>query len=87
MLGRERDKLEKVIGGVAQLNRLPAALLIVDIGYEHIALAEAHKLNINTIGMVDTNCDPNKVDYAIPANDDAAKIHRTHHQIPDRCHR
>ena len=73
MLGRERDKLEKVIGGVAQLNRLPAALLIVDIGYEHIALAEAHKLNINTIGMVDTNCDPNKVDYAIPANDDAAK--------------
>ncbi|HAE13426.1 MAG: 30S ribosomal protein S2 [Chitinophagales bacterium] len=73
VLGRERDKLEKVIGGVAQLNRLPAALLIVDIGYEHIALAEAHKLNINTIGMVDTNCDPNKVDYAIPANDDAAK--------------
>lgn len=73
VLGRERDKLEKVIGGVAQLNRLPAALLMVDIGYEHIALAEAHKLGINTVGMVDTNCDPNKVDYAVPANDDAAK--------------
>ncbi len=73
VLTRERDKLERVIGGVSQLNRLPAALLIVDIGYEHIALAEAHKLNIKTIGMVDTNCDPNKVDYAIPANDDAAK--------------
>jgi small subunit ribosomal protein S2 len=73
VMTRERDKLERVIGGVAQLNRLPAALLIVDIGYEHIALAEAHKLNINTIGMVDTNCDPNKVDFAVPANDDAAK--------------
>jgi small subunit ribosomal protein S2 len=73
VLTRERDKLERVIGGVSQLNRLPAALLIVDIGFEHIALAEAHKLNINTIGMVDTNCDPNKVDYAIPSNDDAAK--------------
>lgn len=73
VLSRERDKLEKVIGGVAQLNRLPAALLIVDIGHEHIALAEAHKLNINTFGIVDTNCDPTKVDFSIPANDDAAK--------------
>lgn len=73
VLSRERDKLEKVIGGVSQLNRLPAALLIVDIGHEHIALAEAHKLNINTFGIVDTNCDPTKVDYSVPANDDAAK--------------
>jgi small subunit ribosomal protein S2 len=73
VLSRERDKLEKVIGGVAQLNRLPAVLLLVDIGHEHIALAEAVKLNIGTVGMVDTNCDPNKVDFAIPANDDAAK--------------
>ncbi|HET8963053.1 MAG TPA: 30S ribosomal protein S2, partial [Chitinophagales bacterium] len=73
VLSRERDKLEKVIGGVAQLNRLPAALLIVDIGHEHIALAEAHKLNINTFGIVDTNCDPTKVDFSVPANDDAAK--------------
>ncbi|MBC8045301.1 MAG: 30S ribosomal protein S2 [Fimbriimonadaceae bacterium] len=73
VLSRERDKLERVIGGVAQLNRLPAALLLVDIGQEHIALAEAVRLNIGTIGMVDTNCDPNKVDFAVPANDDAAK--------------
>ena len=73
VLSRERDKLEKVIGGVVQLNRLPAALLVVDIGHEHIAIAEAHRLNITTFGMVDTNCDPNKVDFAIPANDDATK--------------
>lgn len=73
VLSRERDKLEKVIGGVVQLNRLPAALLVVDIGHEHIAIAEAHRLNISTFGMVDTNCDPNKVDFAVPANDDAAK--------------
>lgn len=73
VLSRERDKLERVIGGVAQLNRLPATLLLVDIGHEHIALAEAVKLNIGTIGLVDTNCDPNKVDFPVPANDDAAK--------------
>lgn len=73
MLMRERNKLERVIGGIAQLNRLPAALLIVDIGHEHIALAEATKLNINTFGLVDTNSDPTKVDFAIPCNDDASK--------------
>jgi small subunit ribosomal protein S2 len=73
MLERERNKLEKVIGGIAQLNRLPAALLIVDISHEHIALAEATKLNINTFALVDTNSDPTKVDFPIPANDDASK--------------
>ena len=73
VMSRERDKLERVIGGVVQLNRLPAALLVVDIGHEHIAIAEAHRLNITTLGMVDTNCDPNKVDFPVPANDDAAK--------------
>ncbi len=73
MLMRERNKLERVIGGIAQLNRLPAALLIVDIGHEHIALAEAAKLNVNTFGLVDTNSDPTKVDFAIPCNDDASK--------------
>jgi small subunit ribosomal protein S2 len=72
-LSRDRDKMEKVLGGIAQLGRVPAALLIVDIGHEHIALAEAKKLNITTFGVVDTNCDPNKVDFAIPANDDATK--------------
>jgi small subunit ribosomal protein S2 len=72
-LSRERDKKEKVLGGIAQLGRVPAALFIVDIGHEHIALAEAKRLGITTFGMVDTNCDPNKVDFAIPSNDDATK--------------
>src|SRR3982751_1518586 len=72
-LSRDKDKMEKVLGGIAQLGRLPAALFIVDIGHEHIALAEAKKLGITTFGMVDTNSDPNKVDFAIPSNDDATK--------------
>ena len=72
-LSRDRDKMDKVLGGVAQLGRVPAALFIVDIGHEHIALAEAKRLGITTFGVVDTNCDPNKVDFAIPANDDATK--------------
>ena len=72
-LGRDKNKLEKVLGGIAQMGRIPAALFLVDIGHEHIALFEAKKLNITTFGMVDSNCDPNKVDFAIPANDDATK--------------
>ena len=72
-LSRDRDKMEKVLGGIAQLGRLPAALFMVDIGHEHIALSEAKRLGIATFGMVDTNSDPNKVDFAIPANDDATK--------------
>jgi small subunit ribosomal protein S2 len=72
-LTRDKDKMEKVLGGIAQLGRIPAALFIVDIGHEHIALAEAKRLGITTFGVVDTNCDPNKVDYAVPANDDATK--------------
>jgi small subunit ribosomal protein S2 len=72
-LTRDKDKMEKVLGGIAQLSRVPAALFLVDIGHEHIGLAEAKRLGITTFGMVDTNCDPNKVDYAIPANDDATK--------------
>jgi small subunit ribosomal protein S2 len=73
MIEREKIKLDKVLGGIADLNRLPAALFIVDIKREHIAVAEATKLNIPTFGIVDTNSDPTLVDYAIPANDDAAK--------------
>jgi small subunit ribosomal protein S2 len=72
-LSRDKDKMEKVLGGIAQLGRVPAALFIVDIGHEHIALAEAKRLGITTFGVVDTNCDPNKVDFAVPANDDATK--------------
>jgi len=72
-LARDKEKLEKVLGGIAAISRVPAALFLVDIGHEHIALAEAKKLGISTFGMVDTNSDPNKVDFAIPANDDATK--------------
>ena len=72
-LSRDKDKMEKVLGGISQMGRLPTALFLVDIGVEHIALAEAKRLGITTFGMVDTNCDPNKVDFAIPANDDATK--------------
>ena len=70
MLSRERAKLERVLGGIADLNRLPAAL-VVDIKREHIAIAEAQKLNIPVFAMVDTNSNPNEVDYPIPANDDS----------------
>ena len=72
-LSRDKDKMEKVLGGIAQLGRVPAALFLIDIGHEHIALAEAKRLGIQTFGLVDTNCDPNKVDFPIPANDDATK--------------
>jgi small subunit ribosomal protein S2 len=72
-LTRDKEKMEKVLGGIAQLGRIPAALFIVDIGHEHIALAEAKRLGITTFGVVDTNCDPNKVDFPVPANDDATK--------------
>jgi len=72
-LNRDKEKMEKVLGGIAQLGRVPAALFIVDIGHEHIALSEAKRLGITTFGVVDTNCDPNKVDFPIPANDDATK--------------
>jgi len=72
-ISRERDKLEKVLGGIAGLTRLPAAIFVVDVLHEHIAVDEATKLGIRTFAMVDTNSDPNRVDFAIPANDDASK--------------
>jgi small subunit ribosomal protein S2 len=73
VLTRSHTKLERVFGGIAQLNRLPNALIILDVNHEHLAVAEATRLGIKTIGIVDTNSDPNIVDYAIPANDDASK--------------
>ncbi len=73
MLGRERAKLEKVLGGIADLTRLPAAIFIVDVKKEHIAIAEAKRLSIPVFAMVDTNSDPDGVDFVIPANDDAFK--------------
>jgi small subunit ribosomal protein S2 len=73
MISREKEKLQRVLGGIEELNRLPAALYIVDIKNEHIAVKEAQKLNIPTFAMVDTNSDPTQVDFPIPANDDATK--------------
>ena len=70
---RERAKLEKNLGSIADLNKLPSAIFVVDIMKEHIAIAEARKLNIPTFAIVDTNSDPNLVDFPIPANDDASK--------------
>lgn len=72
-LTRSKEKMEKVLGGISQMGRIPAALFMVDISHEHIALAEAKRLGISTFAMVDTNSDPTKVDFAIPANDDATK--------------
>lgn len=71
LLDREKERLRKVFGGVETLTRLPGALFIVDIKKEHLAIKEAKILGIPVIGMVDTNCDPNLVDYPIPANDDS----------------
>lgn len=73
MKTREQEKLYKVLGGIEELNRLPAALFIVDIKREHIAVKEAQKLNIPIFAVVDTNSDPTKVDHPIPGNDDSAK--------------
>ncbi len=73
MMDREKAKLTNVLGGIEDMNRLPAALFIVDVKREHIAVAEALRLNIPIFGIVDTNSDPTNIDYPIPANDDAAK--------------
>lgn len=72
-LTREKDKLKKVLEGVETMGKLPGALFIVDIKKEDIAVQEAHRLNIPVFAIVDTNCDPDEVDYLIPANDDAVK--------------
>jgi small subunit ribosomal protein S2 len=73
MKDREKAKLHRLLGGIEELNRLPAALFIVDVKREHIAVAEAQKLNIPIFAICDTNSDPTKVDYAVPGNDDATK--------------
>jgi len=72
-IDRLRAKLEKNLGSIADMSRLPAALFVVDIKAEHIAVKEAHKLNIPVFAMVDTNSDPRQAEYVIPANDDASK--------------
>src|SRR5690606_7330261 len=73
MVSRDKEKMESVLGGIADLSRLPAALFVVDIKREHIAIAEAQKLGIPVFALVDTNSNPNEVDFPIPANDDAFK--------------
>jgi small subunit ribosomal protein S2 len=73
MLTREREKLSRVLGGIADLSRLPAALFVVDVKREHIAIKEAQKLNLPVFAIVDTNSNPELVDFPIPANDDASK--------------
>jgi small subunit ribosomal protein S2 len=73
MITREKAKLEKLLGGISDLNRLPAALFVIDVKREHIAVTEAQKLNIPVFAMVDTNSDPSGVDFPVPANDDAFK--------------
>lgn len=72
-INRQREKLEKNLGSISDMTRLPGALFVIDIKKEHIAVAEAQKLNIPIFAMVDTNSDPRLVDYVIPANDDASK--------------
>ena len=73
MISRNKDKLEKVLGGICTLNRIPAALFVVDIKHEEIAINEARKLNIPIYGMVDTNSDPTGINFPIPGNDDARR--------------
>ncbi|MBE6312951.1 MAG: 30S ribosomal protein S2 [Bacteroidales bacterium] len=72
-ISRQREKLDKVLGSIADLNRLPAALFVVDVMKEQIAVREANRLGIPVFAMVDTNSDPTNIDYVIPANDDATK--------------
>lgn len=72
-LSREHERMTRVLGGIENLSKLPSAIYLVDIGHEHLALQEADRLGLRTFGMVDTNCDPNLVDFAIPANDDATR--------------
>ena len=73
MLSREKEKLEKVLGGIVSMNKLPGAIFLIDVKKEHIAVDEARKLVIPIYAIVDTNCDPDLIDYPIPANDDAVK--------------
>ena len=73
MMRREKEKLELVLSGIRDMHKLPSAIWVVDTNKEHIAVGEAHKLNIPVIGIIDTNCDPDVVDFPIPGNDDALR--------------
>jgi small subunit ribosomal protein S2 len=73
LLNKEKDRLEKFLGGIKNMEKLPGALFIIDPRKERIAVAEARKLGIPIVGIVDTNCDPDEIDYVIPGNDDAIR--------------
>ncbi len=73
VLQREKDKLERTLGGIREMNRVPSAIWVVDTKKEHIAVGEARKLGIPVVAILDTNCDPDEVDYPIPGNDDAIR--------------
>lgn len=73
MLTRERQKLERVLTGIAEMSKTPSALWVVDTNKEHIAVAEAHKLNIPVLAILDTNCDPDDLAYPVPGNDDSIR--------------
>jgi len=85
-LGKDRDKLEAVIGGISMMNGLPGAIVIVDPKKESIAVKEAQRLNIPIVALVDTNCDPDPIDYVIPGNDDAIRsIRLITSRLADAC--
>ena len=73
MLTREKTKLERSLGGIRDMTKVPSVMWVIDTNKEHLAIAEAKKLNIPVVGILDTNCDPDDVDYPIPANDDAIR--------------
>ncbi|WP_051021852.1 30S ribosomal protein S2 [Thioflavicoccus mobilis] len=79
-LSRERDKLERSLGGIKNMDHLPDALFVIDVGHEKIAVTEANKLGIPVVGVVDTNNDPSKIDYVVPGNDDAIRAVRLYIQ-------
>jgi small subunit ribosomal protein S2 len=85
-LTREQEKLEKALGGIKSMGELPGAVFIVDVVKEHIAVSEARKLEIPIVAMVDTNCDPDQIQYAIPGNDDAIRAIRLFaSKVADAC--
>jgi small subunit ribosomal protein S2 len=85
-ISREREKLEKALGGIKNMGELPGAVFIIDVVKEHIAVSEARKLEIPIVATVDTNCDPDVIDYAIPGNDDAIRSIRLFAaRVADAC--
>lgn len=85
VLTREKDKLDRSLGGIKKMGGLPDALFVIDIGHEHIAVEEANKLHIPIVGIVDTNCDPDKIDYVVPGNDDAIRAIKLYLELIVDC--